>query len=336
MFAALLLALMGCSNDPEPVQVTPPPVQHMVRGPSGTPDWIVDCQGSGDFTTISDAIDAASDHQWIEVLACTYNETLNYDGKSLWISSRDGSGMTVIDFGGAGQGVDVDKGEGIGTALVGFTLRNWAIDLDLASLYLRDIHFRSNYGQYVIRSISGDLRVDDIDIDDSNTPTSAAIYGDKGLVMVVRSTLTCGTNRGVRADHGSFMIDWSEINCGANGDEAFETEHGVGRIQRTALAGRIEIVSPRPGCGGKPVRGRPPRRHRPVRQHHHRRRHHRRVRHLRDAQLDHGGQHHVHHDRWGRDHREQRLRRYGQLRHRRRHLPGECAEQRLLGPVRSM
>ena len=44
--------------------------------PTGFPEITVNCEGGADFDNISDAIDAASDGDWIEVAPCTYQESM--------------------------------------------------------------------------------------------------------------------------------------------------------------------------------------------------------------------------------------------------------------------
>ena len=85
----------------------------------------VDASGGADHTTINDAIDAASDGDTIFVEPGTYEEAINYDGKTLRIESTSGPTVTILDPGGsASWAIRIRSGEGEGTALVGFTVRN--------------------------------------------------------------------------------------------------------------------------------------------------------------------------------------------------------------------
>jgi len=242
-----LAVLGGCSlGEPPPLEAPPPtapPVQHLLKAPGGPPDWTVDCSGGGDFTTIGAAIAAATPRQFIEVWPCTYNEDIDYSGKALWIAGRDGSATTIID-GGPGTVVAVESGESVGTALVGFTVTggtSQAIDILMSALYLQDIVLTGNSGTSAIRSLSGDLKMADVTIDASNTSTLAAVYSDKGGVVMTRSTVECGSGAAVQAGHGAYLIDWSTLTCLGN-DPVFETENGVGRIMRSNLHGNVEIV----------------------------------------------------------------------------------------------
>lgn len=88
--------------------------------------WIVDQGGSGDFKAIQDAIDAAASGDEILVNAGTYDENLDYLGKSLWIHSASGPNATTIDgshgAGGQSSCVVFRSGES-GAILEGFRLR---------------------------------------------------------------------------------------------------------------------------------------------------------------------------------------------------------------------
>ena len=64
-------------------------------------EYIVDVNGTGDYTTIQAAINAASEGDEIEVYPGTYNVTspVDFSGKSLWLHSRDGAATTKIWMG---------------------------------------------------------------------------------------------------------------------------------------------------------------------------------------------------------------------------------------------
>ena len=85
---------------------------------AGAATWLVDQGGSGDFLTIQEAINAASDGDLILVRPGTYVEEIDYTAKMLRIESTDGPGSTTID-GGNQAAVTVASGEMAGTALVG-------------------------------------------------------------------------------------------------------------------------------------------------------------------------------------------------------------------------
>lgn len=77
----------------------------------------------GQFATIQDAIDFVSDGQVIEVAPGTYNEAINFGGKSITVRSSDGAGATTIDATGKNQpAVRVPSGSNSSTRLEGFTI----------------------------------------------------------------------------------------------------------------------------------------------------------------------------------------------------------------------
>jgi parallel beta-helix repeat protein len=88
------------------------------------------CPGPGDgsdgnpYCSIQTAIDNAVDTDEIVVAPGTYFETIDFDGKAIWLHSSDGADVTIIDASGLGyvSVVTCDSGEGPGTVLEGFTL----------------------------------------------------------------------------------------------------------------------------------------------------------------------------------------------------------------------
>lgn len=77
----------------------------------------------GDHATIQAAIDAAADGDTVLVAAGTYEETIDYLGKTITIESADGPEQTVIDGSAiGGTVVTVASGEGPATTLRGFTI----------------------------------------------------------------------------------------------------------------------------------------------------------------------------------------------------------------------
>lgn len=243
MFSTVLL-LAGCGwRPPEASPARPPAV--LARAPTGAPDLTVDCNGAGDHPTISAAISAAANGAWIEVLPCTYNERIDYRGKTLWISSTGGSAVTTIDAGGNGSAVSAKNGEGDRTALVGFTLDdadNQAVDVELSALRLQDVVITDTDGAYAIRSLSGDLELADVVIDASNDAFSWSVFADRGSVAIRGGSVTCGSGGGLHLGHGGFLLDAVDVSCTGN-DLAIDVEHAVGRIQRSDIHGDVEILT---------------------------------------------------------------------------------------------
>lgn len=203
-------------------------------------DWTVDCNGGGDFATITEAIAAATDNEWISVAPCTYSETVDYQGKTLWISSSDGPETTIIDASG-GYGVIADMGAGDGTALVGFTIQNatgiyGAVYVYLSALRLEDVLITgASRGYYVVYTNSGDLELQDVTIEDS-VAYYYMLYMSRGAVIADGLTVSClGNSYAAVMGHGSFFLDHSTLSCPAG--YALYNENSVGRVHRSVLQG---------------------------------------------------------------------------------------------------
>jgi hypothetical protein len=82
-----------------------------------------------DQPTVQAAIDAASDGDLIDVAAGTYLETIDLLGKAVTIQG-EGPCCTYIDAGGSGPAVTCASGEGPGTRILHFTIRNGVGTLD--------------------------------------------------------------------------------------------------------------------------------------------------------------------------------------------------------------
>lgn len=201
----------------------------------------VDCNGGADATTITQAIALAHEGDTILVEPCVYHETIDFAGKSLRIKAVDGSSATVIDGGGAGAVVTAQNGEGVGTALVGFTLQGGSdstagtVYLDLSSLTLQDDVITGSAGEHAVYSHSGDLVLDGVTFTD-DAASGAMVAGFRGAVRVHDSTVGCGAGGiAVESRHGAFHIDASTLECA--GGYSLSTYHSEGIVLRSVLEG---------------------------------------------------------------------------------------------------
>ncbi len=81
--------------------------------------------GTGDYTTIQAAIDAASSGDVVEVGPGTYAETIDFSGKGITVQSTDGAESTILDGEGTrAQVVRFMSGEDSSARLEGFTIEN--------------------------------------------------------------------------------------------------------------------------------------------------------------------------------------------------------------------
>jgi hypothetical protein len=209
-------------------------------GPFGAPDFVVDCEGGGDFEDIQSAIDASASGQWIEVWPCVYRERIDFKGRNVFLRAPEGADQTVIDGQNGGAVVVAENGENDEAGLQGFTLRNGSgetVRVELSSLHLSDVVIEDGGGSYGLLANSANVEVDNLTIVD-NDFTFAALYADRGALAVKNSVVDCANGTyGIYSGHGATYVDWSDLTCTGNFDWAFFSQHTVGRVMRTVLDG---------------------------------------------------------------------------------------------------
>jgi parallel beta-helix repeat protein/predicted outer membrane repeat protein len=93
----------------------------------------------GDYTTIQDAIDAASDFDLVEVANGTWigagNKELDFGGKKVYLKSQGGAAFCVIDCENSGRGFYFHSGETEDSVVDGFTIKNGNIGEDGGGIY---------------------------------------------------------------------------------------------------------------------------------------------------------------------------------------------------------
>ena len=225
------------TGDTDPVAVIPPP------------DWVVDCNGGGDFSTIQDAIDGAMSGDRIGLEPCTYNERIELIGKTLEIYGIDGSATTIIDGGGAGSVVKVEEAEGLGTRIAGVTIRGGAddddgsaIEVHEAHLELDDVLMTDNGESFAVLYLNiawvdlNNVQIYGNDVMDDGY----AIWSDSGSLTIDESLINCdGGTYGIW-HHNALILNDSFVTC--PGGYGMEDYHGEDNIHRSTLIGGIAGV----------------------------------------------------------------------------------------------
>ncbi len=244
-----LLAACGFSDRGDALVNTAAARSAVFAAPLGLPVWYVDCEGGGDFQTIGDAIAVAQDGDWIAVAPCTYEESLDFAGKSLWIASTGSSADTVLDAGNQ-RAVTATHGTGDGSALVGFTITGArdnsvaVVYVEMAALRLQDVVIEDSYGAYaILYSYAADLELQDVVLDDTTRPGYYGyVFNSRGAVIADNLSVSCRSGSyATYLGHGSYFIDHSELDC--DGGTAMYNEHSVGRVHRSTLRGDISVTS---------------------------------------------------------------------------------------------
>lgn len=240
-----MLFLLGCvasmsvsGSSPETL-----PSPQTIEAPFGNADGYVGFEDETSFSTIQEAINAASEGDWILVGPGTYNESLDYGGKSLWISSSQGPEETNLNGGNSEYTVAAQHGETSQTALVGFTLsggRTAVVGVDFASIHLEDVVIRGSSAGYIIYGSAADVELQNVSIS-GNSESSALISMDRGSLQMTDSLLDCGrSSYAIYTGHGSVQIDNSSLDCGTRGYSIF-TEHSTGTVIRSTLKSSIYL-----------------------------------------------------------------------------------------------
>lgn len=237
----LLLLLAGCgsadddtiSDDRaldtglEAVPLDTAPADTGVLGyevPPVEPDIVVDCTGAADYLTIGAAIAASLSGTKIGLNPCTYDEDIDFAGKSLNIFGIAGSADTIIRGTGTGAAVKAIHGESLGTRLAGVTVTGGATDgyygagmsVDRAVVMLEDVVFTGNDVGFSTWYAEGafveflDVTYTDNDVD----PGGGALVVDNGSFLAQRMTVDCDNTDFAIYSHASTMLLDTTIVCG--------------------------------------------------------------------------------------------------------------------------
>ena len=245
----LFLLLTACGTVELGLGEAPPP--ETARAPADAdvdpPNAIVDCDGGADFTTLADAIEAAADGDLLHVGPCTYTESIDFGGKMLRIVSTNGSADTIVEGRSGSPVVRAATGEGTGTTLAGFTLRNGgsngeaAVVVDFASLRLEDVVLEDNRGYTTIYGASADVELSGVTLRDNRESYGMSIYMSRGGLLASDLSVECSGATGLYLGHGAALLDRLQVDCGTG--TAVNWEHAVGHLQRSVLGGGVYVLS---------------------------------------------------------------------------------------------
>jgi hypothetical protein len=210
----------------------------------GTPDVVVDCNGAGDFATISEAIDASVSGTKIGLAPCTYYEDIDFIGKTLDIFGIDGLEATTIQGIGRGAVVTAARGEGPGTRLAGVTITGGGgsygsgLYATNAVLELDHVDFVANRDAYaVIYAIAAPLTLTDVSLRENTVSRQGGIVVvDNGFVLAQRLTIDCGpASYGIYQHNVTLLLD-SELACDRT-DAAVVVSGGEFHARRSRIEG---------------------------------------------------------------------------------------------------
>jgi len=207
------------------------------------PDELVDCEGSGDFETIQEAIDAAVSPARIGVKACTYHERIDFLGKVIDLYGIEGSEETILEGDGYGTVVDFEMIESGWSRFAGFTVTNGvdeadgaAMELTRSSVELEDVVFTDNYGLNIVRGANASVDMQDV-VFEGNTVLAEgqALKIDGGSINMVNTTIDCDGGAQAFWHHVQAIISDSTITCDSG--YGVQDYHGEDRIIRSSIWG---------------------------------------------------------------------------------------------------
>ncbi len=208
------------------------------------PDVVVDCTGAGDYTTIADAIAAMPSGTRIGLAPCTYEEDVNFRGKSLDIFGIGGRSVTTLQGGGRGPVVTAVRGESVGTRLAHVTITGGGgeygagIYLERALLTVEDavITGAERTGAVIYTSGAG-LTLRDVDIEGNDYQRGGYVfYTDNGWLVAQDMYMTCDDAQYGLVEHEATLVLDSEITC-ADADVAVYVSGGELHMRRSDVVG---------------------------------------------------------------------------------------------------
>lgn len=207
---------------------------------------LVDCEGGARFTTIDEALEVARSGDVIRVAPCTYEGSINFNGKAVTIESTEGADLTTLVATPGKSAIKANDGEGPGTAVIGFTITGGgapgepAVEVQFSSLHLKDVRFVGNVGTSVVYSNTGHVLLERATFGANEATDGMVIRERRGMTVVRDSVVRCGGAAiGYIVEHGAGFVDGSTFDCpGAVGVDLY---HSDGRVQRTVIEGLLRV-----------------------------------------------------------------------------------------------
>ncbi|MHC4944233.1 MAG: hypothetical protein ACYTG7_14560 [Planctomycetota bacterium] len=170
-----------------------------------------------DYPSIQAAIDAAADGDTVLVAPGTYFENINFFGKAITVTSKEGAASTVIDGNEAGRVVTFRSGEGPDSVLRGFSITNG----------------RGYRGGGIICMSSSPTITDNIIHDNFSIKSGGGMYFTEGAAPIFYHNAVTGNETDYFGEGGALYCDrsspiiidsiFSENNAGEGGGGIFCT-----------------------------------------------------------------------------------------------------------------
>ena len=192
---------------------------------------IVDINGGGDYTTIQEGINAATDGDTVLVYPGNYFENINYNGENITVTSKyltTGNNSyidsTIIDGNQNGSVVTYESGEDTTAVLCGFTIQNGSgtyyshnyhgggILCKNANPTINNCIIENNSAEQGggISCVSSNIHLTGVTIKNNN-----AEYGGGGIFFWNNATASFDINErcNIFLNHGSNSCDLRSANC---------------------------------------------------------------------------------------------------------------------------
>lgn len=179
--------------------------------------WEVQQDGSGHFTHIQDAIEAATHSDSIKVFPGTYVENIDYNGKNIFIYSLEYTtgdpayrDSTIID-GNRNGSVVKSVTATTNCGIYGFTIQNGSGNPDL---YYYGVQLSSGGGVSVVNAVS--FSISNCTIIENSAHRGGGVSVRDGCVLISNTTITenkASTGGGIILQHRGQMIFDHSIRC---------------------------------------------------------------------------------------------------------------------------